>query len=153
MSQEKGGTPDDTPGLEAAEHLPSRSDSVRPGPKLRIKLPSDEGSPGDSNGPSRMSVDEEKGEAGTKPDAPVKRERLIFEGWRKLRKWLADTGLVPDFCWVTNNLEAAKFKPAIRSAVAAWVSLLLMIILPAEEFLGQVSTMDFYHLKLKLNDL
>ena len=79
MGSEKVGGPDDATDLEAAEHVPSRSDSVRP--KLRIRLPSNEESPEDSNGPSRMSVDEEKGEARkSKPDSSRKRER----GWYRL---------------------------------------------------------------------
>ena len=134
MRSKKASAAVDAAELDAAERVPSRSDSIRP--RLRIKLPSDEESPDDSNEPSRRSVDEEKGEeARPKPDAAEK----PLEYWRRLRKWLADSGLLPDFGWATKNMEIAKLKPAIRSAVTAWVSLLLVIIPAAERFLGQVS--------------
>lgn len=46
--------------------------------------------------------------------------------------------LQSDFSWVTKNMDATHIKPALRAAVAAWVSLILMIIPKTQRILGQV---------------
>ena len=48
-----------------------------------------------------------------------------------------------DLSWVTNNLDATRVKPALRGAVAAWVSLILLIIPRTERSMGQVSIFKF----------
>ncbi|PAV21583.1 hypothetical protein PNOK_0154000 [Pyrrhoderma noxium] len=50
-------------------------------------------------------------------------------------------GLIPkpDISWILNNLDATHLKPAIRTAVATWISVLLILIPETQAILGQAS--------------
>lgn len=44
----------------------------------------------------------------------------------------------PSLAWIPQNTSWSKFKPVIRCSLAAWASVLLMIIRPVSRRLGQV---------------
>ncbi|KAI5115336.1 hypothetical protein M0805_008881, partial [Coniferiporia weirii] len=45
----------------------------------------------------------------------------------------------PKFAWISNNFDATRIKPIIRAAVAAWISVVLMVIPSTEKLMGQAS--------------
>lgn len=133
---EEASGPDEAVDLEAAERVHSRTDSNRP--RLRIKLPSS--GTGSRNGSStpQNTADADTEKAGGVRFSEAEKSKSSGES---LRAWLAGLGFLFlfDFSWMTKNMEFAKLKPVLRSAVGAWVSLLLIIIYPSEKFMGQVS--------------
>lgn len=50
----------------------------------------------------------------------------------------------PDISWILNNLDATHLKPAIRTAVATWISVLLILIPETQAILGQVRSNSTY---------
>ncbi len=105
-------------------------------PKLRIKLPEGtEVTPTHSETASfetlhfKGSSLKESNSNDTKGTQPSIRESR-FSFVKKLS---------PRFAWIRNNCDWPHLVPVIRGAVAAWLSLLLIIIQGAENIIGQVS--------------
>ncbi|KAL5518361.1 hypothetical protein ACEPAH_43 [Sanghuangporus vaninii] len=123
----------------------------RPGSrlKLRIQLPGEEGdgiSPKEMNPSDALNgsahPDPLEPRAGTAKTTPPKFVRWLRAGlekggrsFEKLRKLLG----IPGSSWITNNLDATHIKPVIRVAVACWISILLIVIMPVQRMLGQAS--------------
>ena len=128
---------DDLEGA-SAERVQSRSESVRP--RLRIKLPSDELESRQSSSSARNVGDEEKAQ----PPETSECDSTSPGFSAALHARLDAFGFLPDTTWATKNFEFAKLKPVIRAAVAAWISLLFIIIFPLENVMGQVSGMPLY---------
>ncbi|OCB89516.1 hypothetical protein A7U60_g3311 [Sanghuangporus baumii] len=118
------------------------SERSRPGgrPKLRIQLPGEEG---DRISPKETDTsDALKGSVHPDPLDPrasiakatsskfVRRLSAGLEkGGRSFEKLRKSLGL-PGSSWITNNLDATHIKPVIRAAVAGWISVVLLVIMP-----------------------
>lgn len=143
--------------LNSLNATPFHSPGSRP--RLRLQLP--EG--GEDRGPAASAlnleargVDNTEGctldnaeKLGTKLEAASRAPRSSFLQFS--RRTLPTTSLSKiyeklkvifpglDCSWVIKNLDATHIKPAIRGAVAAWVSLILLVIPRTERAMGQVS--------------
>lgn len=107
-------------------------------PKLRIQLPEGkEVVPSHSEAASvetfnfKESSIKESNSNEQKETAPAKRESVFHSIKRTLS---------PRFTWIKNNWDWPHFVPVIRGAIAAWLSLLLIIIQGAENIVGQVGS-------------
>lgn len=131
----------------------SRSQDNRP--RLRLQLPGD-GEEAITPGASAMNLD--AGATGSRR-APENEEKQSSNGFFKSSRpsskipkinipnlssskqfdKLKSIFPILDVSWATNNFDATHVKPAIRGAVAAWVSLILMVVPKTERAMGQVS--------------
>lgn len=123
-------------------------------PRLRLQLPGD-GEEAVIPGASTMSLD--AGMTGSKRASEVKKQssdglyksprpssripKLNIPQFSFSKHYNNLKSIFPglDVSWATNNLDATHVKPAIRGAVAAWVSLILMVVPKTERAMGQVN--------------
>jgi hypothetical protein len=78
-----------------------------------------------------------------KPPAAGSSPNTKTTGAKKTRKWLQ---LPAALRWIPANWTWAKWKPALRGAVAGWVSTVLFLIGPVQRQLGVVRSPFFFNL-------
>ena len=93
--------------------------------------------------PERENVGKEKSKSATGSDSNDDEEQPSFRA-RAQHALLVAAQKIPfadtlNFSWVSNNLNWSKIKPALRTALLAWVSMLFVIIPELSVMLGQVS--------------
>ncbi|KAL5495894.1 hypothetical protein ACEPAI_1358 [Sanghuangporus weigelae] len=124
------------------------SERSRPGSrKLRIQVPGEEGdaiSPKETNTSDALNgsahPDPLEPRAGiAKATSPKFVQRLsaaLGKGRRSFEKLRTSLG-IPDSSWITSKLDATHIKPVIRAALAGWISVVLLVIMPVQRMLGQ----------------
>lgn len=135
-------------GEELEPQISRASERSRPGsrPRLRIQVPGEEGdndtshketiTPDTSARPAILAA-----QAGISKAASPRFARRLSSDSEKDERVLDNLKKlfgIPDSGWIKNNLDATHIKPVIRAAVAAWLSVLLLVIGPVQRMLGQV---------------
>ena len=113
----------DDPTLRAGSGLQEKRGQQR----LRLKLPDfEELKPPDIHFPDshpQESTAHQTAPSNTKPKA------------KRTPRW---TSLAARTSWIWDKLDMSHLKPVIRCAVAAWISMLLVVIWRTEKLLGEV---------------
>lgn len=132
--------------IESQAHAPSTNNGRKP--TLRIETASISGSSRDEvatslknpkqdglemNDGIRMSDEHGTNARTTLPGKRSSRMRKVLE------RCIHSLGL----SWATNNFDMAHLKPVIRASVALWLSLVLMLIRPTEDAMGNVRSYSF----------
>ncbi|KAH8111149.1 hypothetical protein DFH11DRAFT_1880050 [Phellopilus nigrolimitatus] len=125
-------------GLELCEQTHSNLTEGRNHPKLRIQLPEPQYSTSREEEP-KASVsnpsDKAHGSARTAIGSTSFLKRNCNNKLLKLKHLLP----FPDLSWINNNLDATHFKPVIRTTVATWICIVLLVIPATEKAMGQAS--------------
>ncbi len=104
---------------------------------------------GDSNGTASEKTEEGRKEGHNNKEDKEKSSSKKSEDEDKQQNFMdrvkASARKIPlvgtvELGWIPNNLNWSKIKPALRSALLAWVSLLFVIIPKLSVMLGQVSS-------------
>ena len=112
------------------ESAPSQA---RPTP--HIQVPASPPEPGSS---STSASDEKLKHSATKEKARI-RPKGEDAQWQKVAcAVISKIPLVNNLGWVKANLVFSKLKPVIRSSVAAWVAVVLLVVNPVLRTMGQV---------------
>lgn len=142
------------PDVELGDITAVASQSQDNRPRLRLQLPGDGEEaiiPGASalnldagaTGSRRAQENEEKQRNGffksSRPSSQIPKINIPNLSSSKHFDKLKSIFPILDVSWATNNFDATHVKPAIRGGVAAWVSLILMVVPKTERAMGQVS--------------
>ena len=82
----------------------------------------------------------EKGNHSDKEDQPVTDDDASAVADQRKRRRLPELKWPKCLAWIPANMTWTKWKPVIRSAVSAWLSVIFLVIGPVENAMGQVCT-------------
>jgi hypothetical protein len=87
--------------------------------------------------------------SGSEVESPQPSEKLKKRSVRRGLRWIIRLPWKL-FPWIPGKLNYQSLKPVIRSAIAAWVALILLIVPQTERAMGQVSSCEHYLLLIRL---
>lgn len=140
-------------GMQLIEPSRSNLDDENGRPRLRIQVPGD--SQESVTSPKAEAVADSSASTRLAPQVSITNNHSLGGGIKFSKSLSFDVGaekqegslkkikrlmksLLPDFGWIQNNNDATHWKSAIRAAVCAWVSVLLLVITRTERLMGQV---------------
>lgn len=118
-------------GDEDEESPPSQSRPITP----HIQVPA---SPPEPVSSSTSTADEKLKLAASKKEPRIRRKGEEAQWQKVARAVISKLPLVNNLSWVQANFVFAKLKPVIRSSVAAWVAVVLLVVNPVLRTMGQV---------------